>query len=126
MHGDPHGNNLIIGSRIFPAYLQTAIINKSNEKLEDSLNYFEILYSIYKMVNNNKNNSLIYLKINEFIYSFKDMIIKLKNAGINFESNSILNSIKYESNNKNSFITPPLKIEPIKQKDKWENQKILE
>ena len=54
------------------------------------------------------------------------MIMKLKNAGINFKANTILNSINYETNNKNSFITPPVKIEPIKQKDEWENKKILE
>ena len=45
------------------------------------------------------------------------MIVKLTNAGINFKSNKLLNSIKIKSN---KF---PEKIEPSKQKDIWENKK---
>ena len=54
------------------------------------------------------------------------MIMKLKNAGVNFNNNKILNDIKLEIHSKNSFITPPVKIEPIRQKDDWENKKIIE
>ena len=118
-------NALIIGSRILPAYLQTAIVNESNEKLNESSNYFEILFSIYKNIKAN-NYSLIHLTINEFVSSFSDMIMKLKNAGVNFRNNNLLNDIKLETNSKNSFITPPVKIEPIRQKDEWENKKIME
>ena len=118
-------NSVIIGSRIFPAYLQTAIVNENEESLKHSSKYFEILYSIYKNTKSN-NNSLIYLTINEFINSFKDMIIKLKNAGISLKKDKLLNDINFESNNKNSFITPPIKIEPIKQKDDWENKILME
>ena len=118
-------NALIIGSRILPAYLQTAIVNESNEKLNESANYFEILFSIYINIKDN-NYSLIYLIINEFVSSFRDMIMKLKNAGVNFRTNKLLNDIKLETNSKNSFITPPVKIEPIRQKDVWENKKIME
>ena len=114
-------NTVLIGSRIFPAYLQTAIINENKDNLENSLNYFEILYSIYKNTKEG-NNSIIYTTINEFILSFKDMIIKLKNAGIDLKENDFLNKINYETNSKNSFITPPIKIEPVKQKDIWENK----
>jgi len=118
-------NAVIIGSRILPAYLQTAIVNENNENLQNSSKYFEILYSIYKNTKSG-NNSIICLTINEFIISFKDMIMKLKNAGISFRSDKLLNEIKSESNNKNSFITPPVKIEPIKQKDNWENKILME
>ena len=118
-------NAVIIGSRIFPAYLQTSIVNEDNESLKYSSEYFEILYSIYKNTKSN-NSSLIYLTINEFIISFKDMIMKLKNAGISFKKDELLNNINLESNNKNSFITPPIKIEPIKQKDDWENKILIE
>ena len=41
------------------------------------------------------------------------MIVKLKNSGMNFNSNSLLKDIQYDINNKNSFITPPIKIKPI-------------
>ena len=54
------------------------------------------------------------------------MIMKLKNAWVNFKSNKLLNDIKLENNSKSSFITPPEKIEPIRQKDEWENKKIME
>ncbi len=118
-------NALIIGSRILPAYLQTAIVNESNEKLNESSNYFEILFSIYKNIKGN-NYSLIHSTINEFVSSFSDMIMKLKNAGVNFRNNKLLNDIKLETKSKNSFITPPVKIEPIRQKDEWENKKVLE
>ncbi len=118
-------NALIIGSRILPAYLQTAIVNESNENLNESSKYFEILYSIHKNIKGN-NKSLIHLTINEFVSSFNDMIMKLKNAGVNFKSNKLLNDIKLENNSKSSFITPPEKIEPIRQKDEWENKKIME
>ena len=118
-------NALIIGSRILPAYLQTAIVNESADNLKESSKYFEILYSIYKNIKEN-NSSLVHLTINEFISSFSDMIMKLKNAGISFRSNSLLNNIKLENNSKNSFITPPVKIEPMRQKDDWENKKIME
>ena len=118
-------NALIIGSRILPAYLQTAIVNESNEKLNESSNYFEILFSIYKNIKGN-NYSLIHLTINEFVSSFSDMIMKLKNAGVNFSNNELLNDIKLETKSKNSFITPPVKIEPIRQKDEWENKKVME
>ena len=92
-------NALIIGSRILPSYLQTAIVNESNEKLNESANYFEILFSIYKNIKDN-NYSLIYLIINEFVSSFRDMIMKLKNAGVNFRTNKLLNDIKLETNRK--------------------------
>ena len=46
------------------------------------------------------------------------MIVKLKNAGINFNSNKLLSSIKPKLNNTNSFIKFPEKIETSKQKDK--------
>jgi len=118
-------NALIIGSRILPAYLQTAIVNESNEKLNESSKYFEILFSTFKNIKGN-NNSLIHSTINEFITSFNDMIMKLKNAGVDFKNNKILKDIKLETNSKNSFITPPVKIEPIRQKDDWENKKIME
>jgi hypothetical protein len=119
-------NSIIIGSRIFPAYSQTAIVNENEDNLKQSSQYFEVLFSIYKNNSKGDNNSLIYLKINEFVSSFKDMVIKLKNAGVDFKNNNSLNSIKLESNSKNSFITPPVKIEPTKQKDKWENIKEFE
>ena len=118
-------NAVIIGSRILPAYLQTSILNENADNLKESSKYFEILYSIYKNINGN-NSSLIHLTINEYILAFSDMIMKLKNAGINFRGNNLLNSIKLENNSKNSFITPPVKIEPIRQKDDWENKKIME
>jgi len=72
-------NALIISSRILPSYLQTAIVNESNENLNESSKYFEILYSIHKNIKGN-NKSLIHLTINEFVSSFNDMIMKLKNA----------------------------------------------
>ena len=86
-------NKCIIGSRIFPAYLQTAITNENKEKLKYAKNYFEILYSMYK---NKKevDNSIVNEKSNEFISSFQDMIVKLKDAGINLEGNTELNKIK--------------------------------
>jgi hypothetical protein len=84
--------------------------------LEESSKYFEILFSIFKNKNKN-NNSLIYLKLTEFISSFKDMIVKLKNSGIDSKSNPILKDIEYNINNKNSLITPPIKIEPIKNRE---------
>ena len=118
-------NAVIIGSRILPAYLQTSIVNENADNLKESSKYFEILYSIYKNINGN-NSSLIHLTINEYILAFSDMIMKLKNAGISFRGNNLLNSIKLENNSKNSFITPPVKIEPIRQKDDWENKKIME
>jgi len=51
------------------------------------------------------------------------MIVKLTIARINFKSNKLLKSIKIKSNNTNSFIKFPEKIEPSKQKDIWENKK---
>ena len=50
----------------------------------------------------------------------------LNYAGINFNSNKVLSSIKPKSNNTNSFIKFPEKLEPSKQKDIWENKKVLE
>jgi len=93
--------------------------------LKNSSEYFDILYSIYIKIESN-NYSLINPTIYEFISSFNDMIIKLKNAGIELKDNIKLNSITYEINNKNSFVTPPIKIEPIKQGDDWENEKEIE
>ena len=52
--------------------------------------------------------------------------MKLKKAGINFNSNFQLHSINQEINDKNSFITKPVKIEATRQKDYWENEKIIE
>ena len=83
-------NSIIIGSRIFPAYLQTAIVNENEDNLKQSSQYFEVLFSIYKNNSKGDNNSLIYLKINEFVSSFKDMVIKLKNAGVDFKNNNSL------------------------------------
>ena len=123
-------NKLILGSRIFPAYLHSAIINKNDEKLSKSLEYFNTLYTVYLHITNKNNerkdNSLICFKLNEFLSSFKEMIMKLKKAGINFNSNFQLHSINQEINDKNSFITKPVKIEAIRQKDYWENEKIIE
>jgi len=51
------------------------------------------------------------------------MIDKLREAGINFESNEKLNSIKLNSSNKNTLIKFPKKLKPSKQKDIWENKK---
>ena len=118
-------NKCIIGSRIFPAYLQTAITNENEENLKNAKNYFEILYSMYKN-KKEEDNSIINEKSNEFISSFQDMIVKLNDAGINFKGNKDLSKIKQNINNKNSFIKTPEKIEPNKQKDQWENKKILE
>ena len=122
-------NKLIIGSRIFPAYLQAAVINKNKENLEKSSKYFDVLYSIYSNITKNEsiNNSLINIKVNEFILSFKDMIIKMKNANVDFTTLYPLVNIKEDENiNKNSFITKPTKLEPIRQRDEWENKKLIE
>ena len=105
--------------------MQLAIINNNKENLENSSKYLDILFTIYQDIKNN-NKSLIYLTINEFESSFKDMIMKLKNAGVNFRNNNCLVNMKYEIDNKSSFITTPIKIEPIKHKDEWENQKEVE
>ena len=116
-------NKLIIGSRIFPAYLYTAIINKNQEKLDYSSKYFDILYSIYlNVIKSTSNNSLIFSKLNEFIFSFEDMIIKLKNAGVTMTHNNKLESIKKESYNQNSFETQPKKIEPTRRNDEWDEK----
>ena len=83
-------NKSIIGSRIFPAYLHNSIINEKEENLKSAKNYFEILLSIFKNIKEN-DNSFINEKSKEFNSSFQDMIVKLKNAGINFNSNKTLN-----------------------------------
>ena len=122
-------NDIIIGCRIFPAYLNTAIIKAKDNKedLEYSSKYFDILYSIYKNVIKSTNNySLIYLKINEFISSFQDMVIKLKNANIDFIHYQELNSIENKSHNQNSYITLPIKIESVRPKDEWNKEKSIE
>ena len=69
-------NKCIIGSRIFPAYLQTAITNENEENLKNAKNYFEILLSIFKSMKEN-DDSFINEKSKEFNSSFQDMIVKL-------------------------------------------------
>jgi len=76
----------------------------------------EILLSIFKNINEN-DNLFINEKSKEFNSSFQDMMVKLSKAEINFKSNKLLSSIKIKSNNTNSFIKFPEKIEPSKQKD---------
>ena len=119
-------DNIIIGSKIFPAYLNTAL--KGNEEdLEYSINYFDILFSIYKnMINSPNNNSLVYLKMNEYISSFQEMVITLKNENVSFIHYQELNSIENKINNKNSFITLPEKIESesSRPKDEWNKDEI--
>jgi hypothetical protein len=116
-------NNSIIGTRVFPAYLLT-INTEKEEDLKNSQNYFDTLYSIYSNLTKSvNNNSLIIPKLIQFMSSFEDMIAKLKNAGISFESNQQLNNMKI--NSKNSFITKPFKVSPNKQKNEWENEKIF-
>ena len=120
-------NSLIIGTRVLPGYLLNAIKNKIGENIKKANDYFESLYSIYFKIKDIKNNhSLIYEEINSFIKSFTDMIMKLKNAGIDFSRNDYLKAINHEIDTKNSYITPPKKIEPEKKKNKWENQKKME
>ena len=48
------------------------------------LNILLNIWKFYIRYKNSKsnNNSLIYLAIYEFVIAFKDMIMKLKNAGI--------------------------------------------
>ena len=118
-------NASIIGCRIYPAYLQLAIINDNKENLENSKKYFNTLFTIYRQKKSN-NKSLIYLAINEFVFSFENMIMKLKNAGIYFINNRLLEEIDCEIDNKSSFIKPPNKIKPLKHQNNWENQKELE
>ena len=118
-------NKCIIGSRIFPAYLQIAIINKNDENLMNSKNYFDILYSMYKNKKEN-DNSIIKEKYKDFISSFEDMIVKLKDTNIDFKSVSELNKINKNINNKNPFIKIPDKIETMPQKVQWENKNIIE
>ena len=108
-------NNSIIGTRVFPAYLLT-INTEKEENLKKSQNYFDTLYSLYSnIIKSVNNNSLIIPKLIQFINSFEDMIAKLKNSGISFESNQQLNNMKI--NSKNSFITKPFKVSPNKQKN---------
>lgn len=118
-------NKCIISSRILPAYLQTAIVSENEENSKKAKNYFEILFALYK---NRKENdrSLIFEKTNEFVSSFEDMIIKLKDAGIDFSNNNDLKFIDKNVKYSNSFIKIPEKLEPIKQKDVWENKKLTE
>ena len=118
-------NRCIIGARIFPAYLKIAIINENENNIKYAEKYFDTLYTMYCNKRSN-DNSIIKEKVNEFISSFQEMIVKLKDAGINFEENDFLNSIKKSINNQNTFIKPPEKIEPKKQSDEWENKKIIE
>ena len=54
------------------------------------------------------------------------MIVKLKDADIDFSLITELKKIKQNLKNKNSFIKIPEKIETRKQKDEWENEKIIE
>ena len=116
-------NNSIIGTRVFPAYLLT-INTEKEENLKKSQNYFDTLYSLYSnIIKSVNNNSLIIPKLIQFINSFEDMIAKLKNSGISFESNQQLNNMKI--NSKNSFIIKPFKVSPNKQRNEWENEKIL-
>ena len=114
----------IICSRILPVYIQIANISKNEENKKKAKNYFEILFSVNKKKILN-DNSFISEKSNEFVISFEDMIVKLKDAGIIFPKIIELNSIK-KTINKNSFIKLPEKMEPIKRKDEWENKKLAE
>ena len=77
----------IIGSRIFPAYLQTAITNENKENLNIAKNYFEILLSVYEGRKEN-DDSFINEKSKEFISAFQEMIVKLKKLEL------ILNQMK--------------------------------
>ena len=56
------------------------------------------------------DDSFINEKSKEFNSSFQEMIVKLKNARINFYSNKLLSSIKPKANNINSFIKFPEKL----------------
>ena len=119
--------NLKIWAIMFPSYLQCAIINKNKENLEKSYKYFNIMFSIYVSIMKNnekkKNNSLIYNELNEFINSFKEMIIKLKKEGINMSNINILNSIKEETYQKNPFIIKPKQIKCASKEDEWGDKK---
>ena len=115
--------NLVIISKLFPAYLQLEI--KNNNELK---NYFDLLCSVY-MINKKtkiKNSSLIYLFLNEFNEYFEDLVIKLKNFGATFDKNDNLKLIVKKKNQINPYIIKPLKIEPIKQNDIWKNKKDIE
>lgn len=119
-------NNLAIGSRIFPAYLIDAKINDKIENLKEGSEYFDILFSFYLLFSDKgseyKNNSIISIKVNDFISSFKDMIIKLKQAGVSFNSSD---SSNFDIKNKYSFITHPKKHALVKLKNQWENEKFI-
>ena len=113
--------NLKMGTIIFPFYLQLTIINKSEEKNSKKLNnYFDALFTVYSSVikNNkeNKNKSIVYSELKEFISSYEALIVKLKKEGIDMRNN-ILNSINDEMYNKNSFLIKPKQIELIPQND---------
>ena len=63
---------------------------------------------IYKNKKEN-NNSIIKEKYKEFISSFEDMIVKLKDANIDFSSIPELKKINQNLKYKNSFIKVPKK-----------------
>ena len=111
-------NKCLIVTRIFPIYLQTSIENNNEKNLENSNKIFNILFSIYSY-KNNTDYSIIDEKINEFISNFQNMIIKLKDANIDFNVNPLLNKITKKNNNKNFFIKIPEKIESNINKDEW-------
>ncbi len=116
--------NLVIISKLFPAYLQLEI-KKNNNELQ---NYFDILFNIYisGKKTKTKNSSLISLSLNEFNEYFEDLVIKLKNFGATFDKNDNLKLIVKKKNQINPYIIKPLKIEPIKQNDIWKNKKDIE
>ena len=121
-------NNLAFASKIFPTYLIYAKINDKKDNLKEAQEYFKILYSFYSLfLDKGKNNSIIYIKVNDFISSFKDMIIKLKQTGISF--NSIVDDLIKPSDsnikNKFSFITLPQKYALIKLENQWKNEKFI-
>ena len=112
-------NECLIMTRIFPIYLQTAIKNNNEKNIENSKKIFDILFSIYSY-KNDTDYSIINEKTNEFISSFQNMIVKLKDANIDFNINPLLNNITKNHNYKNFFIKIPEKIESNIIKDEWE------
>ena len=111
----------IIYCRIFQLYIWHLKINKLN--LNEAVEKYGLLFGVYNSIKNNKNNPIIKGIAEEYIKSFEDMIIKLKNTNIKFDK---FDYLKGENKNEYSYIQPPEKKELYKKEDKWENKKKYE